>query len=114
MSARQLQKLLALLLLVAALTPFAPRVRAQDSDDGDDSDEPKKPFVNLGLSIHADDTARVTLSAFLPSGSAKELLPEIQSLLGCKVQQEKTYETQVFVSYGFCKLNTAQSGPLRT
>ncbi len=114
MRARQLQKWFALVLLVAAATAFPPWVYAQDSDDGADSDESKKPFVNLGVSINPDDTARVTLSAFLPAGSAKDLLPEVETLLGCKLQQEKTYETQVFVSYGSCKLSTAQSGLLRT
>ncbi len=114
MRARQWQKLFALILLVAAALCFAPRVRAQDSDDGDDSDAPKKPFVNLGISMNPDDTARVTLSAFLPAASAKDLLPEVETLLGCKLQQDQTYETQVFISYGSCRLSTAQSGLLRT
>jgi len=116
MRARQLQKLPTLFLLIAAALCFAPQIRAQDSDDGDDSDEPSKPFVNLGLSINPDDTARVTLSAFLPLGSAKELVPEIETLLSCKLQQEqgKTYESQVFIFQASCKLDTAKSGLLRT
>ena len=116
MRARQLQKFFALFLLVAAALCFAPQLRAQDADEGDDSDEPKKPFVNVGVSINPDDSARVTLSAFLPEGSAQDLLPELEALLGCKLQQErdKTYENRVFVLQASCKLNTAKSGLLRT
>src|SRR5258707_1194954 len=59
MRSRKLKDYLALILLAACVSCFAPQLlRAQDSDD-DDSNEPEKPFVNLGISISPDNTARV-------------------------------------------------------
>jgi len=114
MRSRKLKDYLALILLAACVSCFAPQLlRAQDSDD-DDSNEPQKPFVNLGISISPDNTARVTVSALVVTGSAKDLLPEVEALLGCKLQQDRVSQTQVYVFNGSCQIDTAKSGMLRT
>jgi len=116
MKSRRLQKSLLLLLLCAAASCFAPQLlRAQDSDSGDDnSPEHQKPYVDLYIRIAANDSANVTLSAGASSGFAVDLLAEVETLLGCKLQKTNTYANDAFMYLGACRINAAQSGLLRT
>ena len=115
MRARQLQKLLGLYLLVAAALCFAPQLRAQGPDDyDDDSDTRLKPFVSLGMSIAPDDSVKVTLSALVANGSGKDLLPDVEALLGCKLREERASQAQIYIYNGSCQPSVGKSGPLRT
>src|SRR5262249_7458182 len=114
---RSLQKFRSLFLLLACAIVFAPQlVRAQDSGDDDDSDDaPAKPFVNLGISIAPDDSAKITLSTFFATGSGKEVIPDVEALLGCKLREDRSSQVQqISVLYGSCQLSPGKSGLLRT
>lgn len=111
-----LKKIRFLVLLIASAIVFAPQLlRAQDSGDDDDSDAPAKPFLNLGVSIAPDDSAKITLSALLPDGLGKAVVPDVEALLGCKLHEDRISQLgQTFVLYGSCQLSPGKSGLLRT
>src|SRR5262249_17362408 len=112
---RYLQKFRSPVLLLACAIVFAPQLlRAQDSGDDDDSnDAPTKPFVNLGISIAPDDSAKITLSAFFATGSGEDLIPDVEALLGCKLREDRSSQVrQISLLYGSCQLSPGKSGLL--
>src|SRR5215813_3210852 len=114
---RYLQKFRSPVLLLACAIVFAPQLlRAQDSGDDDDSnDAPTKPFVNLGISIAPDDSAKITLSTFFATGSGKDVIPDVEALLGCKLREDRSSQVRrISVLYGSCQLSPGKSGLLRT
>jgi Zn-dependent protease with chaperone function len=116
MSSRRRQKSLLFLLLFAAASCFVPQLlRAQNSDSGnDDSPEDQAPYVDLYIRIAANDSANVTLSAVASHGFAADLMPEVETLLGCKLQQTNTRANDAFMYLGTCRISAAPSGLLRT